>query len=485
MNSIKNNVSFIIKVFILIILIIDISYSFKQYYGEPIDGDVPNIVNPAPIYQKVLSDPLGISILKGGEKYAATNRFSCHYMMRFWFNDVYSFFSLFSKDKIKCLYFTAAIFSLFVQYFLIALLSVFISRKIKFWRLSFLVPCILLLPFFQSNGFESQIGIIDQCITYTFFYALPISLFIFYLIPFYLIETSTNYIQKWKKNMIAILSIPFSLFLSFSSPLIAPLVLLLLPSIIIYLFIEKYKIADKIDFGDKVKHAISIFPYYLLFSFVPYILFCVYSFYIGTFNVENGSSMPLFERYNLLFEGIPKYFVAKLGLPFILLILVVNFIINKKRNKNYKISLATIFLFLLCIVYIFLLPFGGYRNYRPMIIRYDTFIPITIVLLFFVAKGTFLLLGQLKGIYFKSYLIFIAIILLVFWIADTPQFNKNECQMSNLYNIKNSKEDLVVLNSNCTILSWINISDPSWGSNISDMLFKWKITDKRKDFVNR
>jgi hypothetical protein len=172
MNSIKNNVSFIIKVFILIILIIDISYSFKQYYGEPIDGDVPNIVNPAPIYQKVLSDPLGISILKGGEKYAATNRFSCHYMMRFWFNDVYSFFSLFSKDKIKCLYFTAAIFSLFVQYFLIALLSVFISRKIKFWRLSFLVPCILLLPFFQSNGFESQIGIIDQCITYTFFYAL-------------------------------------------------------------------------------------------------------------------------------------------------------------------------------------------------------------------------------------------------------------------------------------------------------------------------
>ena len=120
-----------------------------------------------------------------------------------------------------------------------------------------------------------------------------------------------------------------------------------------------------------------------------------------------------------------------------------------------------------------------------MIIRYDTFIPITIVLLFFAAKGTFLLLGQLKGIYFKSYLIFIAIILLVFWIADTPQFNKNECQMSNLYNIKNSKEDLVVLNSNCTILSWINISDPSWGSNISDMLFKWKITDKRKDFVNR
>lgn len=99
MNSIKNNVSFIIKVFILIILIIDISYSFKQYYGEPIDGDVPNIVNPAPIYQKVLSDPLGISILKGGEKYAATNRFSCHYMMRFWLTMYIPFLVYLVKTK--------------------------------------------------------------------------------------------------------------------------------------------------------------------------------------------------------------------------------------------------------------------------------------------------------------------------------------------------------------------------------------------------
>jgi hypothetical protein len=120
-----------------------------------------------------------------------------------------------------------------------------------------------------------------------------------------------------------------------------------------------------------------------------------------------------------------------------------------------------------------------------MIIRNDTFIPITMVLLYYVGKGINLLLTQLKGIYFKYYLFFIATILMVFWFADTPQFNKNECQMSNLYNIKNSKDDLVVLNSNCTILSWINIADPSWGSNISDMLFKWKITEKRKDFVNR
>lgn len=485
MNSNNYNYSFIFKVFVLIILSLDIGYSFRQYYGEPIDGDVPNIVNPAPIYQKVLSDPLGISILKGDEKYAATNRFSCHWMMRFWFNNVYSLFSLFFKDKIKCLYFTAAIFSLFVQYFLIALLAVFSTKKIRFWRLSFLIPCILLLPFFQSNGFESQIGIIDQCITYTFFYAFPIGLFMLYLIPFYLIETSTNDIKKGKKSMIAIVSIPFSLFLAFSSPLIAPLVLLLFPTVIFYLFIEKYKVADKRDFVDKVKQAISTFPYYLLIPFVSFIFFGIYSFYIGTFNIENGLSMPLIDRYYLLFEGIPKYFVAKMGLPFILLILLVNFVINKKRNKNYKISKATLFLIFLCFVYVFLLPLGGYRNYRPMIIRNDTFIPITMVLLYYVGKGINLHLTQLKGIYFKYYLIFIATILMVFWFADTPQFNKNECQMNNLYTIKNSKEDLVVLNSNCTILSWINIADPSWGSNISDLLFKWKITEKRKNFVNR
>ena len=43
MNKIKKNQYFILKLLIFVFLLFDIAYSFYQYFGEPIDGDVPNI----------------------------------------------------------------------------------------------------------------------------------------------------------------------------------------------------------------------------------------------------------------------------------------------------------------------------------------------------------------------------------------------------------------------------------------------------------
>jgi hypothetical protein len=40
-------------------------------------------------------------------------------------------------------------------------------------------------------------------------------------------------------------------------------------------------------------------------------------------------------------------------------------------------------------MYIMLLPFGGYRPYRPRIIRYDTFMPVTIALIYYFGASTY------------------------------------------------------------------------------------------------
>lgn len=485
MNKIKKNQYFILKLLIFVFLLFDIAYSFYQYFGEPIDGDVPNIVSPAPIYEKVLKDPLGLSILNGGEKYAATNRFSCHWMMRIWFTNVHHFFSLLFRDKINCLFFTAAFFSIVVQYFIIALLSIYITKEFKFWKLSFLFSCLILASFFQSNGFDTQIGIIDHCITYTFFYAFPLALLMLYFLPFFLIENRIWNANSFLIKVLVVWMIPFSLFLAFSGPLIAPLVLLICPSIMIYFLSKNILIARSKNSLIISRKDDFVFPNYLILPFSFFIFICLYSFYLGTFNIENGEYISLFKRYQLLMIGLPKYFFSKLGLPIVFLFLGINFIISKKIIPTFKVSKSTFFICFIALVYLLILPLGGYRSYRPYIVRYDTFLPITILLLFFIGKGSLFVIENLNGFQQKTYLLFLLLFLSVFLIVDKPQFDKNECQRINLKIISERKENVVVINSNCTLLSWILIADPAWGTNISDMLFKWKITDKRKEFVNR
>ncbi|MGK0365657.1 MAG: hypothetical protein ACI85O_002723 [Saprospiraceae bacterium] len=60
-----------------ILLVLDFGYAFYQFYQIPIDGDLPLIVVPIEHYQKVLTDPFGLSVLLNDEVYAAPNRFFC------------------------------------------------------------------------------------------------------------------------------------------------------------------------------------------------------------------------------------------------------------------------------------------------------------------------------------------------------------------------------------------------------------------------
>lgn len=41
--------------------------------------------------------------------------------------------------------------------------------------------------------------------------------------------------------------------------------------------------------------------------------------------------------------------------------------------------------------YILLLPLGGYRDYRPNVLRHDTILPITLSLIFVLVKQLFIL----------------------------------------------------------------------------------------------
>lgn len=63
----------ITHIFLIIILICDLSYSFMQYYTAPLDGDVADLIVPNQDIQKVFDDPFGINVMRTKEKHLNTN----------------------------------------------------------------------------------------------------------------------------------------------------------------------------------------------------------------------------------------------------------------------------------------------------------------------------------------------------------------------------------------------------------------------------
>jgi hypothetical protein len=123
-------------------------------------------------------------------------------------------------------------------------------------------------------------------------------------------------------------------------------------------------------------------------------IFSLYVYYLGTFNVEsapNADAPDLLARYKLLFQGI---YILLTYMPGLSLLLIYTIILSFILNRHYKSMYAPfqkehLILLAIIIVYIALLPLGGYRPYRPYIIRSDTSLPALAVLFFHLYTGQF------------------------------------------------------------------------------------------------
>src|SRR4051812_14187140 len=121
----------LLKYFIVMALMLDTVYTFKQNYGRPLDGDIVNIVLPGTNYAPVLKDPFGFHVLFKKESYPATNRFSCHVTMRTWYRQVYKVISFFFIDKVTALYVVTALFKTLVYLMGILILATYITGGFK------------------------------------------------------------------------------------------------------------------------------------------------------------------------------------------------------------------------------------------------------------------------------------------------------------------------------------------------------------------
>jgi hypothetical protein len=164
----------------------------------------------------------------------------------------------------------------------------------------------------------------------------------------------------------------------------------------------------------RMKHFLNAFlkrfrniPTNLSGYFFTAIVWCLVSIYIGTFNIENNNEFSLSQRYNLLPMGLAQLFLVDPGLLLLLVMNGLNLILLRSTNpgtSQQNIIKQAWFILFFMLIYLLALPLGGYRSYRPFILRYDTFLPITLMLVFLFARSSLYLITCLKERKWKMYM---------------------------------------------------------------------------------
>lgn len=435
------------------------------------DGDMAQHVVPADDVKQVLADPLAFHALTTQEKQHNPNRFFSHWAMFQYFNKMPKLLRHFTTP-IEAIYLSAAIFKTMAYAALLFLLAFAVSGSRRIWDKNFLLAAALLAPLFQANGYANFMAVVDRAPTYTFFYSIPCIFMLVYLLP--LISEKFHGAARpqfsWIKWTWPLLAFVVCL----SGPLNPGIVFVL----VFVLFLEKIWSAGSLFAG------IKSIPKSYYFCFVPLLILSAYSLFIGQSNSMNEhSKLPLAELYARLPTGFFSQFTQKLGFPLLFLAIAVNwFLLKKSPSQQSSKTLKTIkWALIFCLFFILLLPLGGQRPYRPNVLRYDTIMPVTLVLMFVFGLSSLFLLKNL-GEKRRWYLPFWVTVLAVFMLADAPDFHQNDCEKSAIYLLSNSTENPVALDCDCPVLVWGKNENPADSEAAAWLLKLWEITDEPRQF---
>lgn len=446
----------ITNLILLFLLLADAGYSFYQHYNYPLDGDMPGIIVPSDGYAQIWKDPLGFGKIANNKVTASPNRFFAHFTMAEYFRHVPGMLHFF-VNPITSVYLSIAIAKTLMQEFIICLIAAFITNTAKIFRKNFLLAAVIITPLIQTNqntGFTRTMGIIDPAPTYAFFYALPTALLISFFYFFYKLELSEG---TFKFNIGHKAYLLFLiLFLPLNGPLGPGISLLVCPAILLFKWSNNFKNLQNTPFIQRIVLSIKKIPGIYLFYFLIFSVLCLYSLYIGRNDYENQNAIPLLERYKRLPLGLFNILTQQTGLPLLIALTAVNLVIIYRSSPSSEGRLILTFLKFIGIfglIYLLLLPLGGYRFYRQNIIRYDTFMPITLCLIFLYGLTTCFLLKMLKAKSRVAFIVTLVVASLFFTLADKP-VPKYVCERNAMQQIAKSPEKTVLLDCDCTLLSW-------------------------------
>ncbi len=276
------------------------------------------------------------------------------------------------------------------------------------------------------------------------------------------------------------------LVLSLSGPLVPGVVLIICPLVLLSLTLKNLRNCPNRLRLAVILDGVKGIDKDILFLFVIFMSFSIYSLYIGSHNALNfADPIDLWTRYLRIPFGLFTLITTKLALPILLVFIGVNlFLLRKKFGgaEGDKIFAMAKWIGIFSILYILLLPLGGFRVYRPNIVRYDTMLPITISLFFLYALSTSFIIKQYHGRHRVFYLSFVILFLLIFANADGLKTDGYICERLALETIAQSKASVVVLPDDCPVLEFRIVRDPEHSVLKADLLHRWNVTKTPKLF---
>jgi hypothetical protein len=475
MRHLKKVLYFVLVAF----LICDLTYSYTQYSKMRLDGDLQESILPSEGYNTLYSSPFGYKAIIEGKSYPNTNRFFGHYTLKTVFTDGVQFLQNIT-NPVESVFLAAALSKLLFHFFLLFLLAACITGSFRIFSFDVILAMALISPLIQVHGYSEMMGITNTSITYVFFYSFPSVFLLLVVIPFV-------FLRVHRRNLFS--SIPLviffglsSLVLNFSGPLNPGSILIFF--LVIYSF-DIYK--QSVNKTGTLQHRIwrSVFglPVHFWFFALPVCLIALYSFYLGTYNANNTLyQKSLADMYRLLPEGFIIQFFEKIGYPLVLIVLLVNYFIIRymvKTDNAIQLLRAYRFVLIFALIYILLLPLGGYRDYRPYILRSDSIIPITLSIFFLFGITTITVLKTLKN---KSLLLYTLVLVCFLTILQRHDKirDENSKEKLALHAMSASSEDLMVFDDDFTIVSWGLTLQPEESYIQIELMKIWNIIDKNE-----
>ena len=471
---------FLVAVLVLFVLF-DLVYTFAQNYQMPLEGDMPTIVLPGPECRQVLHDPFGWAALTRHEVYVAPNRFFAHAAMVGYFKSV-PFALQHITDPISSLYASCALFGVLVQALLLYVLGVYIGGSYRLGSRNLWLAAALLVPLFQSAGYNDQMGIIDRSVTYTFFYAFPMALLLLLLLPFYRAAYQGKVLQLSWPSRLALVGL--MVVLAFNGAIIKGVVIVLFTGIVLHWLTRQWPSGAALRLKQWQSRLRQIQPLPLVLLGV-FALLCAYSLYIGLYELEGTDrTLSLWQRYTRIPMGIAWQF-RKLGMPVLVLGVLINGYLIRRRlpatPESQRILRIMKWLGLFALAYLLLLPLGGYREYRSLIVRRDSVQPIILGLFFFYGLSTCFLLHQLPMQARRWYLTGVVLFSAIYINADSFHVKEdNACERRGLEQLARATEPVVRLSNECSVLSWTKSNDPQDSQNSAQLLDYWGITQSKR-----
>ncbi|PCJ25846.1 MAG: hypothetical protein COA97_07135 [Flavobacteriales bacterium] len=440
---------------------------------------------PANDIKKVLNDPFGFNALIKNKPHGNPNRFFIYFAFSNYFKSIPLFFQKIT-NPIDSVYLSAATIKLLIQILIIYIFSRLITNVKSIFNMNLLMAMVIITPLFQTYGYHHYMGIIDESITYTFFYALPLLFLILFYYPFYMAIRNN---ERLKLNFILkIVLALLIIILPFSGPLIPPIILIVSLLLFIYYYIKTHKMNNNFPLFKKLFTTISLIPKHVLIFFIPISLFSIYSMFLGSYNqFYQEDIIPISVRYSRLPIGIYYLFTQKLGYLIVFTLIITNILIIKKyiyTEDGRKVLANLKWVVAFSLIYILLLPLGGYRFYRENIIRYDTFMPITLCLIYIYGISSYIIIKQIKKRK-TVYISLIFVVILIFTNADRSELNESSCERSAFTQIEKSNKEIVLLKQNCKVLSWETITDYDKSELNTKLLLNWNIIDNKKLYYSK